>query len=163
VAKQSMTNAKVLALLAATPQRVAALTAGLAPVQLHDPPAPDAWPLNEILAHLRACGDMWGECIAEIIAHDHPTLKAINPRTWIDKTDYREQTFAASLDAFTEQRTGLLAVLESLTPEGWERAATVMVAGKPLERTVRFYAEWLASHERSHLKSIERTIRALRA
>ena len=150
-------------MLAAAPPRIAALIAGLAPAELQAAPAPDQSSANSVLAHLRACADMWGDCIAEIIAHDHPTLKAINPRTWIDKTDYREQAFAASLDAFTEQRTGLLAVLEPLTPEGWERAATVMVAGQPLERTVRFYAEWLATHERSHLKSIERNVRALRA
>ncbi|HRC77085.1 MAG TPA: hypothetical protein PLO33_15500, partial [Kouleothrix sp.] len=29
-------------------------------------------------------------------------------------------------------------------------------AGRPLERTVLFYAQWLASHERTHLKQIGR-------
>jgi hypothetical protein len=57
-----------------------------------------------VLAHLRACADMWGNCIVEIIAHDHPTLWAINPRTWINTTDYREQLFQHSLDAFMAQR-----------------------------------------------------------
>src|SRR5690349_7827376 len=99
---------------------------------------------------------MWGNCIAEMIAHDHPTLRAINPRTWIDKTDYREQAFQPSLQAFTTQRTELLAVLEPLAPAGWSRAATVTGAGKVLERTVLFYAQWLAEHERPHLKQIER-------
>jgi hypothetical protein len=152
----SLSTAEILALLAAGPPRIAAATAGLTQTQLHTPPEPEAWSFNEILAHLRACADMWGKCIAEIIARDHPTLQAVNPRGWIKKTDYREQMFHASLEAFTVQRTELLATLAPLPPAGWERSATVRAAGKPLERTVRFYARWLATHERSHLKAIER-------
>ena len=93
---------------------------------------------------------------------DRPTLRAVNPRTWINKTDYRKQAFQPSLLAFATQRTELLAVLEPLPPEGWERAATVTVAGKALERTVLFYADWLARHERPHVKQIERIVRTMR-
>src|SRR3954447_12763679 len=105
-------------MLAATPPRIAALTAGLAPAQLQAAPAPDQWSANEVLAHLRACADMWGGCIQEMLAHDRPILRAVNPRTRINQTDYREQPFPASLDAFTAQRADLLAILEPLAPEG---------------------------------------------
>ena len=91
-----------------------------------------------------------------IIAQDRPTLRAVNPRTWIEKTDYLKQEFQPSLHDFTSQRTDLLAVLEPLAPEGWARAATVTGAGKTLERTVLFYAQWLATHERPHIKQIGR-------
>ena len=87
-----------------------------------------------------------------------PTIKAINPRTWIKQTDYLELEFQPSLRAFTTQRADLLAVLEPLPPDGWARAATVTGAGKVLERTVRSYAEWLVRHERPHLKQIERVV-----
>jgi len=161
VSSRSFTSAQVLTLLAATPPRIAALTAGLAPAQLHAPPNPDEWSANDVLAHLRACADMWGNCIVAMIAHDRPTLRAVNPRTWIRKTDYLEQEFQPSLHAFTTQRTDLLAVLEPLAPDGWERAATVTGAGKVLERTVLFYAQWLARHERPHLKQIERIVNTM--
>jgi hypothetical protein len=162
VPSKSLAIEQVLTLLAATPPRIAALTAGLLPAQLHTAPAPDQWSAVEVLAHLRACADMWGNCIAEIITHDHPTLRAVNPRTWIDKTDYREQAFQPSLHAFTTQRADLLAVLEPLPPEGWSRAATVTGAGKVLERTVMFYAQWLAEHEQPHVKQIERIVNTMR-
>jgi len=162
VTKQPLTNAELLAMLAATPPRIAALTAGLAPAPLQAAPAPNQWSANEVLAHLRACADMWGDCIAAIIAHDHPTLRAVNPRTWLDKTDYREQAFQPSLHTFTAQRADLLALLEPLAPEGWSRAATVTAAGRPLERTVLFYARWLAEHERPHVKQIERIVNTIR-
>ncbi len=90
-------------------------------------------------------------------------MRAVNPRTWIEKTDYLEQEFQPSLHAFTTQRLALLAVLEPLAPAGWSRLATVTGAGKPLERTALFYASWLASHERPHLKQIGRIAEALRS
>lgn len=158
----ALTSEQVLTILVAAPQRIAALTADLLPTQLRAAPAPDAWSVNDVLAHLRACADMWGNCIARMLSEDRPTLRAVDPRTWIEETDYRKQGFQPSFHAFATQRTALLAVLAPLPPAGWSRAATVTGAGKPLERTVLFYARWLARHERTHVKQIERTAKALR-
>ena len=113
------------------------------------------WSARDVLAHLRACSDMWGKYIVHILSEDHPTFKAVNPTTWIKKTDYLEQEFHPSLQAFTAQRAELLAVLKPLPTEAWSRMATVTGAGKPRERTVYTYAQWLANHERSHRKQIE--------
>ncbi len=157
----SLTIEQVLTLLAATPPRIAALTAGLPSAHLQTRPTPDEWSANEVLAHLRACADMWGSCIVAMLAEDTPTLRAVNPRTWIKKTDYLEQDFPPSLQAFTTQRAELLAVLEPLPPDGWSRAATVTGAGRVLERTVLFYAQWLALHERPHVKQIERIVKTM--
>ena len=96
-----------------------------------------------------------------ILAEDRPTLRAVNPRTWIKKTDNPEQDFQLSLQAFTIQRAELLAVLEPLPSEGWLRAATVTGAGRVLERTVLFYTQWLALHERPHIKQIERIVKTM--
>ena len=155
---RSLTFEQVLTILAETPPRIAALSAGLAPAQMHAAPNHDEWSANDVLAHLRACADIWGNCMVAIIAEDTPTLRAVNPRTWIKKTDYREHEFQLSLRAFAAQRTDLMAVLEPLAPEGWSRSATVTGAGKVLERTVLFYGQWLAGHERQHLKQLERML-----
>lgn len=156
--RRLLSSEQVLTLLAAAPPRIAALSAGLEPAELWATPDDGGWSANEVLAHLRACADVWGNCIAAIIAQDGPTLRAVNPRTWIKQTDYLDQEFAPSLRAFAVQRTALLAVLEPLTPEDLTRAATVTGAGKPLERTVLSYARWMAEHERPHLKQIERIV-----
>ncbi|HEY0603265.1 MAG TPA: DinB family protein [Herpetosiphonaceae bacterium] len=157
-----LTHEQVLTLLAAAPPRIDALTAGLAPEQLRAGQEDGGWSINEVLAHLRSCADVWGNCIEVIIAQDKPTIRAINPTTWINGTNYREQEFQTSLQAFTTQRTDLLAVLEALDRAGWLRTATITGAGKPLVRSVHAYAQWLAAHERSHLKQIERIVKALR-
>jgi hypothetical protein len=161
VSRSSLTPEQVLTLLAATPPRLAALTAGLSPAQLRTPPTPDEWSANEVLAHLRACADVWGGAIMAMLAEDRPTLRAINPRTWIKKTNYLDLEFEPSLRAFATQRAELLAALEPLLPAGWARAATVTGAGAILERTVPVYAQWLARHERPHVKQIERIVYTL--
>ena len=148
--------------LAATPVRIADLTEGLSPTQLLTPPEPSAWSARDALAHLRACADMWGKYIATILSENHPTFRAVNPTSWIKQTNYREQAFHPSLQAFTAQRAELLGVLQPLAPEAWMRTALVMGAGKPRERTVQTYALWLANHEQSHIRQIERIVTTLR-
>jgi len=104
VPNKTLSREQVLALLSQTPQRIAALTASLEPAQLYVTPNPGEWSLNEVLAHLRACADVWGNCMVTILTQDRPTLRAVNPRTWIESTDYLEQEFQLSLQAFTTQR-----------------------------------------------------------
>lgn len=154
---------QILTILKETPPRLANLTSGLALAQLHTAPSTGEWSVNEVLAHLRACADVWGSYyIMTILAQDNPTIKARNPRTWIKNTDYLEQDFQSSLRAFTKQRKKLLAVLESLSPKDWARTNTLIGAGKPLHQTLLSHADGLARHERAHLKQIERTLNTLK-
>jgi hypothetical protein len=159
---RSLPIEQVLTLLAKTPTRIVAATAALTEAQLHVAPRSGEWSANEVLAHLRSCADVWGDCIAVILHQDRPTIRAVNPRTWIDQTNYLELEFQPSLNAFTAQRTDLLAVLKPLKPKAWSRSATITGAGKPLERTVQSYAEWMATHERPHVKQIERIASSMR-
>jgi hypothetical protein len=153
----------LLAMLAAGPARLAEFTAGLSPAQLVASPVPGEWSARDVLAHLRACGDVWGRCIVVILNEDRPTIRAMNPRTWIAQTDYLELPFDVSLQALAAQRAELVALLEPLPDAAWSRAATVTGAGRPLEKTLYSYASGLAIHERPHLKQIQRIAAALRA
>ncbi len=156
-----MTLEEVLDQLAETPRHLAALT-DLPPARLRRAPRSGEWSANDVLAHLRACADVWGNCIAAILAEDAPTLRAVNPRAWIKRTDYPALEFMPSLGAFTQQRADLLTVLGRLSPDDWSRTATVTGAGNVLQRTAFFYAQWLARHERPHIRQIERTVETMR-
>lgn len=92
MAKQ-LASDQILTLLETLPQRVAALAGGLTPAQLHDRLAPNEWSLNEILAHLRACADVWGGCIHTIATEDRPVFSAVNPRTYARRTNYAALEF----------------------------------------------------------------------
>lgn len=156
-----LTIEQILTILAATPPRITDLSTRLLPAQLLAPLGPGEWSARDVLAHLRACADMWGKYIVEILREDMPTIKAVNPTTWIKQTDYLTQEFQPSLQAFATQRAGLLAELKSLSPDAWSRKAMVTGSGKPRERSVYTYAQWLANHERSHIKQIERIVQVL--
>lgn len=117
MSRPSLTIEQILTILAATPARISEITVGLTEAQLHAAPRHDEWSANEVLAHLRSCSDVWGGCIATILNQDAPTIRAVNPRTWIESTNYRKQKFQPSLQAFTAQRAELMAVLETLSPK----------------------------------------------
>jgi len=145
----------VLRLLAATPRRIASLVRGVEINKLHFRPNPDSWSANDILAHLRACADVWGKSIVEMITRDHPKLRYSSPRSWIRKTNYLELEFRESLKAFTDQRRELLRVLKGLAIKDWSRSATFTATTKGREQTVFGYACRIAEHENKHCDQIE--------
>jgi hypothetical protein len=156
-----MTVPQVLEQLRTTPLRLREITTGVPPETLRTPPGPDEWSASDVLAHLRACSDKWGECATRIVQEDHPQLRATNPVVWITKTNYPDLEFGPSLRAFVRQRKALLAVLDQLEDEDWLRTGTLVGAGKPVDLTAHSYAERLARHERSHVKQIAKAVSAL--
>ena len=120
-----LTIEQILTLLSAGPSQIAEATIGLTEAQLHAAPSPGEWSANEVLAHLRSCADVWGNCILTILNQDRPKIRAVNPRTWITKTNSLEQNFQPSLQAFTAQRKELLAILEPLKRKTLLRSAIV--------------------------------------
>lgn len=161
MSRQLMAVDVVLSVLRETPHRLGEQTCGASDAQLERPPGPGEWSVTEILAHLRSCADVWGDAIERILDTDHPTIRAVNPTSWIERTDYRELHCRESLSAFTEQRGQLLALLERLPAGRWSRAATVVGGGAPLERTVHSYADRLARHERAHWRQVAKTVKSV--
>jgi hypothetical protein len=150
----------VLEALAAAPERIASLSAGFDDAHLRCAPDADTWSANDMLAHLRACSDMWGKGIVAMLTQDRPTLRYVSPRTWIRKTDYLEQGFHHSLRAFAAQRTQLLALLQPLAPEAWSRGAVFTGTVRGREQTVFSYARRIVDHEAQHLEQLEELMRA---
>lgn len=154
---------EIITLLDAAPGRVAEMAAGLSAARLATPPAPGDWSARDIVAHLLACDDVWGAAIARIAAEDHPTIQAVNPPTWIARTDYLTRPFDALWPAYAAQRAELVALLRGLPAAAWQRAGTRVGAGRPMEYTLGKYALETARHERPHLKQVGRVAAALRA
>lgn len=153
--------ASLLRALDDLPRHLKALTRDLDDAQLQRRPRDDAWSVNENLAHLRACADVWGRSIRTMIEQDHPTVRYVSPRTWARKTDYAEQPFRASLAAFAAQRDELLQTLRALDQAGWSRGATFTGTTRGREQTVLSYAHRIVDHEQAHRTQIEETLSAL--
>jgi hypothetical protein len=158
VPRTLLSHDTVLDVLRTTPDRLRALSAAATEAELAAPPEEGEWSTTEVLAHLRACADVWGAAIERILREDDPTIQAVSPRSWIERTDYRQRPFKPSLRAFARQRTKLLMLLDPLPTQGWARSATVLGAGRPLVTTVHAYASRMALHERAHWRQVERTL-----
>jgi hypothetical protein len=117
------------------------------------------WSVNDQLAHLRACHDVLGGNMLRIVREHHPAWRGMNPRAWQTQTDYFEWKFAPAFEAFRAQRAELLEVLEPLPASAWKRTATVSAPpGLVYEYSVLYYGDWMARHERSHLKHMARIL-----
>src|SRR5574341_1459385 len=101
---RTMSIEQVVTLLREAPSRISAMTSSLTPDQLRTSPGPGEWSANEVLAHIRACADVRGGAIHTILDEDTPTIRAMDPRRWMRETDYLDQDFRTSLEAFTAQR-----------------------------------------------------------
>jgi hypothetical protein len=142
---------KYLKLLEETPRRLLKSTKSVDEARLQQRTEKENWSVNDILAHLRLCADVWGDSIERMLAEDHPTVPYRHPRQWIKKTDYPQLPFHESLQTFTAQRKKLLRVLKRLSFEDWSRAATI----KGSEHTVFTQVRRMATHENVHCEQIE--------
>jgi hypothetical protein len=150
---------ELLRSLEAVPRHLDSMTAGLDDARLQRRPSIDSWSPNDILAHLRACADVWGGSIATMIERDHPTLRYVSLRTWMRKTSYSELSFRLSLAAFAAQREDLVRTLRALTVADWLRGATFTRTTRGREQTILSSARRIVAHEREHLDQVEATVR----
>jgi len=146
---------KYLGLLSNTTRRIMQATQGFEDVRLQEKIDKKAWSVNDILAHLRSCVDVWGGSIAAMLAQDKPTLPYRHPRQWIKRTNYPILLFRESFRAFQKQRKDLLNVLNNLSFEDWSRTAMI----KHREHSIYSETRRMALHEESHCQQIEELLK----
>ena len=146
--------------LSDTPKQIARIARGRSARELHRKPTLDAWSARDIVAHLRACAEVWGRSIDRMITEDHPTIRYVSPRGWIRRTDYLEQSFRDSLREFAKARAGLVETLSAMDASGWSRRATFSGTTVGRDATVLSYARRIAEHEVGHLDQLRRTLGA---
>ena len=146
---------RALALLSQTPLRIADATHGMDEALLQTKPDQQSWAVNEILAHLRSCADLWTHSIYAMLAENEPVFSDINERKWAKVTRYAELPFRDSFAVFSLQRESLLHVLRELPFEAWERSARIF--GR--KHTIFTQTRRLAKHENEHCEQIEALLR----
>jgi hypothetical protein len=95
-----------------------------------------------------------------MLTQDHPTIRYVSPRGWIKRTDYLEQSFEVSLQAFSQGRAGLIETRSVLDAAGWSRGATFTGTTLGREATVLGCATRIGEHEVGHIDQIRRTLGA---
>jgi len=144
-----------LTLLQKTPLRIDKITGGVEESRLQARGSKDEWSVNDILAHLRSCADVWGNSIEKMLLTDKQTQLYAHPRKWIKKTDYPKLPFHESFRAFKTQRRKLLKILKKLSFQDWERSATI----EGRAHTVFTQVRRMAKHEDVHCEEIEAAVK----
>ncbi len=121
-------------------------------------PAPEVWSALEYAAHVRDVFGRYDDWIRLCLAKDTPALEGPAPDELAVEGKYTEDDPVAVADALAANAERLAATVESVPPEGWDRAGVRF--GE--ERSVRLSAR-RAVHEGSHhLLDIGRGLRAVR-
>lgn len=151
---------KTLQMLEESPSHIAKLVAGVDPEILSLKPDENTWSAKDILSHISACADVWGEHIDRMLKEDHPIIKHVSPRGFMKKPKYASPSFAEAFQTFKTQRAILVKTLASLSAEDWYREATLKGIRQG-HRTVLTRAQNIAEHEYRHLDQLNRTIKLL--
>jgi hypothetical protein len=142
---------KYLRIISETPEHIGFLVKGLEEEGLQYRADAKSWSINDILAHLRSCADIWTHSIYAMLAEKEPAFSDINERKWAKVTRYAELPFYQSFQAYSLQRESLVYVLKDLPFDSWERSALIFER----RHTVFTQTRRLAKHESEHLVQIE--------
>lgn len=146
---------KYLRTISETPGHIGLLVKGLEVDRLQYRVDAKSWSINDILAHLRSCADIWSHSIYAMLADKEPAFSDINERKWAKVTRYAELPFYRSFQAYSLQRESLVNVLKDLPFDSWERSALIFER----RHTVFTQTRRLAKHESEHLEQIEGLLR----
>jgi hypothetical protein len=141
---------KYLDLLAGTLDHIDLITRDASEEQLHYKASKQDWSVRDILAHLRACSDVWGNSIEVMLADENPVLPDVHPRHWLKQTNYLDLRFRESFQTLASQRVKMLSVLRQLLFEDWGRSG--VIGGR--KHTVFSQARRMAKHEAEHITQI---------
>ena len=151
---------RVLELLKQGPLRIKKATRGIQTARLHVRTDEEPWSISDILIHLRACSDVWGATLMNMLARDNPIQAYKSPRSFMNKPRYQNQEFDAALEAYTQERQKLVDLLTKLDDAGWSRPGTYTgVTPRHRDQTVLTLTNRLVDHEQPHLDQIETLLR----
>ena len=153
---ESETTSRVMELLTDAPLRLRKAALGIQTPRIYLRTDVEPWSVHDILAHLRACSDVWGKTILAMLTQDNPTQRYVSPRASMTKPMYADLDFDAALESFTVERQKLVLTLSNLDAVGWARRGTFTgTSPRGRTQTVLSYAERLVNHEHGHLDQIE--------
>lgn len=116
----------------------------------------EPWSVRDILIHLRACSDVWGETIMTMWSEDNPIQRYRSPRSFMKSPKYQGQDLNFALRTYAQERRKLVNVLTNLDGVGWTRPGTCTgTTPRHRDQTVWSLTNRIVNHEQPHLEQIE--------
>jgi hypothetical protein len=124
--------------------------AGATDAELDRPAADDGWTARQVAHHLADSEATAYVRLRRLIAEDRPQIVGYDEPEYARRLHY-ERPIASSLAVLKAVRDASLELLESLTPEEWERAGTHSESGTySVDRWLEIYA----AHSHDHAEQI---------
>lgn len=139
-----------LAVLEASPGKLATLVAGKSESALRRHPAAGKWSMAEIVVHLAEVEIVIGNRIRMILGANGTPIQAFDQDVWAVR--YPGMPVDPALEVFRVVRSANLALLRSLTPAQWEQFGMHAERGK---ETLRHISRLTAGHDLNHLAQVE--------
>jgi len=146
-----------IALLGKTPQLLETMLGDLPGELLHWKPAPDRWCISEVLAHLAALEQVYGERALRMVAEDSPSIVKYDLAGASARGDYSRGSAGENLALFTRTRRSTLAMLTGLPSSAAARTGVHSELGTIT--LAHMLNEW-ANHDLGHLRQIAELYRA---
>ena len=142
-----------LAVLEATPGRIAAMIAGRDPGTLRRSPGPGRWSAGQIIAHLADAEIVGAYRFRLILAAPGTPIQAFDQDEWARALKYDAADPHASLALFDSLRAAQLRLWRGLKDDELDRFGIHAERGK---ESVRHLLSLYAGHDLNHLAQIER-------
>jgi DinB superfamily len=140
-----------LAVIAATPEKLKALTEKIGTEKIDTPPAPDKWSAREILCHLADCEIAFGFRLRQTLAEDNHTIQPFDQDKWA--APYANLSASEALAAFTAARRWNHLLIEGALEEFADKAVTHPQRGAMTFATI---VDTMAGHDLNHIGQLER-------
>lgn len=146
--------------LRATPAALLSLTRGLSENRWRYSPAPEAWSVTEVIAHLR---DVDAEVnlprLHRVLEQNNPFLPGVNSDPWAVERGYAQQDGHKALRDLADSRARIIALLEGLAPQDWKRPARHAIFGPS---QLIDLVEIIFTHDRTHLQQVRENLLAFK-
>ena len=127
----------------------------ITPEELEASPGPGRWNAREIVHHLADSEMTSAIRLRRLLAEDRPMIHGYDQDEFARRLHY-DRPIEPSLEVLRAVRDASLQLLESLTPDEWQRAGTHSDSGPySVEDWLRIYAE----HSHDHADQIRRARR----
>ncbi len=151
-----MSGKKPIEVLSSTPKQIAQLLKRVSKKKLGRRPAPNAWSVTEILAHLADTETVQSYRLRLILGSNKTPIQAFDQDVWAKFSKYSTHDPTLSFLAYRTNRERNLRLLQSLPRTMWSRYGIHSERGK---ETVTRVTEMMAGHDINHLSQIRRILK----
>ena len=146
-----------IATIAALPENLRAAVDGLNESQIDTPYREGGWTVRQLVHHV---ADSHLNAYARTrlaLTEDWPTIKPYSEKFWAELPDARTFPVEVSLELIEPLHRRWVALLESLTPEQWQRGYNHPESGRQSLAQVAALYDWHSRHHVAHISVLRKS------